>query len=102
MHSITAGYLTLHPTPVNPTGVLAWLRDRFVARGAELQRELGVRLLARRLLAQPTMGWSGSPFGYRSQPRDGRGRLLSKEWLRNAEDLTQHAAWFAAPVQGGQ
>lgn len=50
---------------------------------------------------QPTMR-NLDGLGYRSQPRDGRGRLLGKAWLRRAEALNAaDLAWFRHPVSTG-
>jgi hypothetical protein len=47
-------------------------------------------------LAQPSMAWVDGP---RTQPRDGRGRFLSRAWLAEAEVfLPRDAAWFRSPV----
>ena len=47
-------------------------------------------------LAQPSMAWFDGP---RTQPRDGRGRFLSKAWLADAELFTAtDRAWFRHPV----
>lgn len=104
MQTITAGSLTLDTSPPPPplAGILAWLADHFAARGAELDHQVGMTLLVRRLLAQPTMTWPGTQLGYRSQPRDGRGRLLSKAWLAAAETFTPaDLAWFGRSTGGG-
>lgn len=50
-------------------------------------------------IAQPSMAWFDGP---RSQPRDGRGRFLSKLWLCEAElFLPSDRAWFRHPVTEG-
>lgn len=50
---------------------------------------------------QPTMAWFAEPGQrpFRSQPRNGRGRFLSKAWLAEAELFTNaDRAWFRHPV----
>jgi hypothetical protein len=64
---------------------------RELERQAQLDRD-------RDELAQPTMANPTAP-GYRTQPRDGRGRFLPKAWLVRAETYTaSDLAWFARPV----
>lgn len=47
-------------------------------------------------LAQPSMAWFDGP---RTQPRDARGRFLSRAWLADAElFLPTDRAWFRHPV----
>jgi hypothetical protein len=75
---------------------------------AGLIARIGHRLFARSYVpaitrnadpAQPTMHWWGEARPYRSQPRDGRGRFLSKTWLAEAElFLPADVAWFRHPV----
>ncbi|HKQ66009.1 MAG TPA: hypothetical protein VJZ73_13425 [Methylomirabilota bacterium] len=49
--------------------------------------------------AQPTMARLDGT-GYRSQPRDGRGRLLGKAWLRRAESYSAaDLAWFRSAIR---
>lgn len=67
-------------------------------RAALIQR-IG-RVLFRRTyqpeITQPSMAWFDGP---RTQPRDGRGRFLSKAWLADAElFLPADVAWFRHPV----
>lgn len=51
----------------------------------------------------PGVNARAAAIGYRSQPRNGRGRFLSKAWLRAAESyLTTDLAWFRAPVTPSQ
>lgn len=48
---------------------------------------------------QPTMARLDGT-GHRSQPRDGRGRLLGKAWLRRAESYSpDEVAWFRSPIR---
>lgn len=50
--------------------------------------------------SQPTMAWFDGP---RMQPRDGRGRFLSRSWLAAAEIYTAaDAAWFRRPVTASE
>jgi hypothetical protein len=95
----------MHPYP---THSLVDLQAAHQARSVELQRTAETTILVGRLTAmyrrfatlfvrptygaQPTMAWDAGP---RTQPRDGRGRFLSKAWLREAETFTHRdIAWF--------
>jgi hypothetical protein len=91
---------TLTALPI-ATHSLADLESAFNARRVELVHRVRAANIAGRILhmlrsrgaeelplaaldfAQPTMANPTAP-GYRSQPRDGRGRLLSKAWLARA------------------
>lgn len=76
--------------------MLAFLAAQFTARRRALQTEIAACHLATRL-RQPSMAWTHGP---RTQPRDGRGRLLSKAWLARAETFTAaDLAWFRNPVR---
>lgn len=80
---------------------LATLRAAWLDRSRELEAESAAAILSGRILCtQPAMANPSAP-GYRSQPRDGRGRLLSKAWLRQAETFTAaDLAWFRSAPEG--
>lgn len=87
---------------------LADLELAYNARRVKLATLADVELIAARqlfaeveaeLVPQPTMARLDGT-GYRSMPRDGRGRLLSKAWLQSAEtELTSDVAWFRSPIR---
>lgn len=57
------------------------------------------RLIARIGLALYLRYWVGKEPS-RKPPRDGRGRFLSKAWLRQAETFTpSDLAWFRSPAR---
>lgn len=96
---------------------IADYEQAFNARRKELRSTVGALSLARWLcvriaalvasrsvtaapvvaaLAQPSMSWVDGP---RSQPRDGRGKFLSRSWLADAElFLPADRAWFRSPL----
>lgn len=97
---------------------LAEYEAAYNARRARLAAEVDAATLAGRVFtaistarnaapqpAQPTMRWfvDAGQRPYRSQPRDGRGRFLSKAWLAEAELFTaQDRAWFRGPITSSQ
>jgi len=83
------------PTVLSALGAQSALELAFNARRRQLGRSCDAALGAGRQLSQPSMAWTGGP---REQPRDGRGRFLSRAWLAQAETFTAaDAAWFRSP-----
>lgn len=67
---------------------------RFVAERIELARQATLDAEPRMML------WFGT---WRCQPRDGRGKFLSKLWLAEAElFLPADRAWFCSPLTEGK
>jgi hypothetical protein len=92
------------------TGTLADLENAFDSRRRLLQEQVRAATLVGRILhmfrsdthvdiaplAQPSMSWVDGP---RTQPRDGRGRFLPREWLADAElFLPADRAWFRSAL----
>jgi hypothetical protein len=97
MRNISPTVLSSMPPAVQQ---LADLELAFNARRRELIIAAGACLTAARVLTQPSMAWVDGP---RTQPRDGRGRFLSRVWLAEAElFLPADLAWFRQPITASQ
>lgn len=98
MHNISPRLLADHPYE-HAVEMPAAMAGR-----ATLIQRVGMRLFKRHYTglplptapAQPTMSWVD---GFRTQPRDARGRFLTRAWLADAElFLPADRAWFRHPV----
>lgn len=78
---------------------IADLERAFNTRRRALRDEVANAALVGRILAQPITG-RNPPH---EQPRDGRGRFMSKAWLVAAEAfMPSDCAWFRSPIAEGK